>query len=78
LPNCGRATASISTGAALDLDGLRPSRAALPRDRLRHREVIGALAEAHPEIDYLGIEVHRSGVGRLLLQAGQRTSRTCA
>src|ERR1700729_409016 len=32
-------------------------------------EVIGALAEAHPEIDYLGIEVHRSGVGRLLLRA---------
>jgi tRNA (guanine-N7-)-methyltransferase len=32
-------------------------------------EVIGALAKAHPETDYLGIEVHRSGVGRLLLQA---------
>jgi len=34
-------------------------------------EVIGALAEANPDIDYLGIEVHRSGVGRLLLQAAQ-------
>ena len=34
-------------------------------------EVIGALAQAHPENDYLGVEVHRSGVGRLLLQAGQ-------
>ncbi len=32
-------------------------------------EVIGALAEANPDNDYLGIEVHRSGVGRLLLRA---------
>jgi tRNA (guanine-N7-)-methyltransferase len=32
-------------------------------------EVIGALAETNPHIDYLGIEVHRSGVGRLLLRA---------
>lgn len=36
-------------------------------------EVIGALAEANPHIDYLGIEVHRSGVGRLLLRAEQST-----
>ncbi|HWJ35886.1 MAG TPA: tRNA (guanosine(46)-N7)-methyltransferase TrmB [Steroidobacteraceae bacterium] len=34
-------------------------------------EVIGALAEANSHIDYLGIEVHRSGVGRLLLRADQ-------
>jgi tRNA (guanine-N7-)-methyltransferase len=34
-------------------------------------EVIGALAETNPDIDYLGIEVHRSGVGRLLLRAEQ-------
>ncbi len=34
-------------------------------------EVIGSLAEANPNIDYLGIEVHRSGVGRLLLRARQ-------
>jgi tRNA (guanine-N7-)-methyltransferase len=34
-------------------------------------EVIGALAEHNPHIDYLGIEVHRAGVGRLLLHAGQ-------
>jgi tRNA (guanine-N7-)-methyltransferase len=34
-------------------------------------EVIGALAEVNPHIDYLGIEVHRSGVGRLLLQAAR-------
>jgi tRNA (guanine-N7-)-methyltransferase len=32
-------------------------------------EVIGALAKDHPETDYLGIEVHRAGVGRLLLRA---------
>ena len=32
-------------------------------------EVIGSLAETHPHIDYLGIEVHRPGVGRLLLRA---------
>jgi tRNA (guanine-N7-)-methyltransferase len=29
-------------------------------------ENLEALAQAHPERDYLGIEVHRSGVGRLL------------
>ncbi len=34
-------------------------------------EVIGTLAEANPHIDYLGIEVHRPGVGRLLLRAEQ-------
>lgn len=34
-------------------------------------EVIGTLAESHPGIDYLGIEVHRAGVGRLLLRAEQ-------
>jgi len=31
-----------------------------------------ALAEAHPERDYLGIEVHRPGVGRLLLALEER------
>ena len=34
-------------------------------------EVIGHLAENHSDRDYLGIEVHRSGVGRLLLRAAQ-------
>jgi len=34
-------------------------------------EVIGSLAQAHPHIDYLGLEVHRAGVGRLLLRAAQ-------
>jgi tRNA (guanine-N7-)-methyltransferase len=31
--------------------------------------VIASLARTHPDTDYLGIEVHRAGVGRLLLQA---------
>jgi tRNA (guanine-N7-)-methyltransferase len=34
-------------------------------------EVIGSLAENNPHIDYLGVEVHRPGVGRLLLRAAQ-------
>ncbi len=34
-------------------------------------EVIGTLAETNPHIHYLGIEVHRAGVGRLLLRAHQ-------
>jgi len=34
-------------------------------------ELLAALAAANPEIDYLGVEVHRSGVGRLLLQSQQ-------
>jgi tRNA (guanine-N7-)-methyltransferase len=32
-------------------------------------EVIGALAQTHRERQYVGIEVHRAGVGRLLLRA---------
>jgi tRNA (guanine-N7-)-methyltransferase len=38
-------------------------------------EVIGNLAETHPHIDYLGIEVHRPGIGRLLLRAAQADTR---
>ena len=38
-------------------------------------EVIGSLAENHPHIDYLGIEVHRPGVGRLMLRAEQAKAR---
>jgi tRNA (guanine-N7-)-methyltransferase len=34
-------------------------------------ELLGKLATDNPDIDYLGIEVHRSGVGRLLLQIEQ-------
>jgi tRNA (guanine-N7-)-methyltransferase len=57
-------------GRALDLD--RVFGRAAPRCLeigFGAGEVIGALAQAHPENDYLGIEVHRSGVGRLLLHA---------
>jgi tRNA (guanine-N7-)-methyltransferase len=35
-------------------------------------EHLAALATAHPELDYLGIEVHRPGVGHLLMLAGER------
>jgi len=38
-------------------------------------EVIASLAESHPDIDYLGIEVHRPGVGRLMLRAAQANLR---
>ncbi len=39
-------------------------------------ENLAALAQAHPERDFLGVEVHRPGVGRLLreLEAGQITN----
>lgn len=32
-------------------------------------ESLETLAQAHPEIDFLGIEVHRPGIGHLLLRA---------
>src|ERR1700747_2005694 len=35
-------------------------------------ENLAALARAHPERDYLGVEVHRPGVGRLLLALERR------
>lgn len=35
-------------------------------------ENLAALARAHPERDYLGVEVHRPGVGRLLLALEQQ------
>jgi tRNA (guanine-N7-)-methyltransferase len=39
-------------------------------------ENLAALAEAHPERDFLGVEVHRPGVGRLLrtLESGHLTN----
>jgi tRNA (guanine-N7-)-methyltransferase len=58
------------TGAPLDLDALFGRRA--PRCLeigFGAGEVIGALAQGHPETDHVGIEVHRAGVGRLLLHA---------
>src|ERR1700692_3998160 len=36
---------------------------------------IGSLAEKNPHLDYLGVEGHRPGVGRLLLRAAQANAR---
>ena len=62
---------------ALDLDALFGRRA--PRVveiGFGNGENLAALASAHPDRDYLGIEVHRAGVGRLMLAAetGQLTN----
>lgn len=60
------------TGAPLDLDAAfgRTARRCLEIG-FGTGEVIGALAAANRDVDYLGIEVHRPGIGRLLLQADQ-------
>ena len=60
-------------GRPLDLDALFGRRA--PRCLeigFGAGEVIGALAKARPETDHVGIEVHRAGVGRLLLHAQEQ------
>lgn len=31
-------------------------------------EALAAMAEAHPENDYIGVEIHRPGIGHLILQ----------
>ncbi|MGB8327399.1 MAG: tRNA (guanosine(46)-N7)-methyltransferase TrmB [Steroidobacteraceae bacterium] len=62
--------AAPSTLTPLDFDALYGRRA--PRVvevGFGNGENLLALARAHPESDYLGIEVHRPGVGRLLLGA---------
>ena len=56
----------------LDLDALFGRRA--PRTLeigFGNGEHLAALAAAHPERDYVGVEVHRSGVGRLMLSLQQ-------
>jgi tRNA (guanine-N7-)-methyltransferase len=61
------------TPAPLDLDALFTRRA--PRTLeigFGNGEHLAALATAHPERDYFGIEVHRPGVGHLLMLAGER------
>jgi tRNA (guanine-N7-)-methyltransferase len=68
-------TAGAAPGAAtgpstrtLDLDSLFGRRA--PRTveiGFGNGENLAKIAAAHPERDYLGIEVHRPGIGRLLL-----------
>ncbi len=49
------------------------------RDHFRVMEIgfgnglsLAEMAEAHPEQDFFGVEVHRPGVGSLLVQVGQR------
>ena len=64
---------------ALDLDALFARRA--PRVLeigFGNGENLAALAQAHPERDYLGIEVHRAGVGRLLLSVADGLADQCA
>lgn len=59
-----------NSDAPLDLDAIFGRRA--PRCLeigFGAGECIGALAAANPGTDYLGVEVHRAGVGRLLLHA---------
>jgi tRNA (guanine-N7-)-methyltransferase len=61
------------TPAPLDLDALFARRA--PRTLeigFGNGEHLASLAAAHPERDYFGIEVHRPGVGHLLMLAGER------
>jgi tRNA (guanine-N7-)-methyltransferase len=54
----------------LDLDALFGRRAARVLEiGFGNGENLAALAAAHPERDYLGVEVHRAGVGRLMLAA---------
>jgi tRNA (guanine-N7-)-methyltransferase len=54
----------------LDLDALFGRRAArVVEIGFGNGENLASLAAAHPERDYLGIEVHRAGVGRLMLAA---------
>jgi tRNA (guanine-N7-)-methyltransferase len=59
---------------ALDLDALFGRRAARVMEiGFGNGDHLAAIAKAHPERDYLGVEVHRPGVGRLLLaiEAGE-------
>jgi tRNA (guanine-N7-)-methyltransferase len=55
---------------ALDLDALFGRTAArVVEIGFGNGENLATLAAAHPERDFLGIEVHRAGVGRLMLAA---------
>jgi tRNA (guanine-N7-)-methyltransferase len=59
--------------AAMSLDAIFGRRA--PRTLeigFGNGEHLASLAAAHPERDYLGIEVHRPGVGHLLMLAAER------
>ncbi|MEY2625561.1 MAG: hypothetical protein RL412_1336 [Pseudomonadota bacterium] len=58
-----------SSGDAFDLDRIfgRKARRSLEIGFGNGENLIG-LARAHPERDFIGVEVHRSGVGHLLLE----------
>lgn len=68
-PGAGGGTGTGAAGASmLDLDRLFGRRAARTAEiGFGNGENLAKMAAAHPERDYLGIEVHRPGVGRLLL-----------
>jgi len=63
----------VETGSApLDLAAVFGRRAPLTLEiGFGNGESLVALAAAHPERDYLGIEVHRPGVGHLMLRAAE-------
>ena len=64
--------APVGAAGPLDLDRQFGRSAALTVEiGFGNGENLAALAAAHPERNYLGIEVHRPGVGRLMLQAEQ-------
>lgn len=63
----------VDPSGPLDLDALFGRRAVRVAEiGFGNGDNLLALAQAHPERDYLGIEVHRPGVGRLLLQLEER------
>ena len=62
---------SRSWTTAIGRNASRPAAARCLEIGFGAGEVIGELAKSHLHIDYLGVEVHRAGVGRLLLRAEQ-------
>jgi tRNA (guanine-N7-)-methyltransferase len=74
-----RALQTLWPKYGLDLDGPIDLGVLFGREATRVAEIgfgngdhLLALAQAHPEQDFLGIEVHRPGVGRLLLRLEER------
>jgi tRNA (guanine-N7-)-methyltransferase len=60
----------VETGETLDLDAAFGRAAARTLEiGFGNGESLVALAQAHPDEDFLGIEVHRPGVGHLMLRA---------
>jgi tRNA (guanine-N7-)-methyltransferase len=61
---------AIDTLERLDLDAIFGRKARrIVEIGFGHGENLLALAAASPDADYLGIEVHRAGIGKLLLEA---------